>query len=90
MAINRGASTNEQLNLVINNGELQALRDNTNRLGFASEENMLRFMLAVLSQSATRSVVITDRSGSKISLNPSDDLLRSTPPPVPTEPSLPL
>lgn len=80
MAINRAnTSTGEQLNLEINNGDFEALRTTTQRLGFRNEESMLRFMLAILSKSATRSITITDQNGTKVSLNPSDDLINNNP-----------
>jgi len=72
-----------ELSLTINNGDFEALRDTATRLGFVNEESMLRFMLAVVSKSATRSITITDPNGQKISLTPSVDLLRPiTPPPA--------
>lgn len=79
MAINRNISSNnenEELNLVINNGDLKALKDAVSRLGFLNEESMLRYLLAVMSKSATRSLTITDQSGTKTPLNPSESLLK--------------
>jgi hypothetical protein len=64
-----------ELSLTINNGDFEALRTTALRLGFRDEESMLRFMLAVLSKSATRSVSVTDANGQKINLTPSVDLL---------------
>lgn len=64
-----------ELNLVINNGDYVALQETVKRLGFKDEESMLRFALAVLSRSATRSISITDQNGAKISLNPNEGLL---------------
>ena len=80
MAIIRIPPTNEalrstELSLTFNNGDFQALRETVQRLGFVNEESMLRYALAVLSKSATRSLTITDRNGVKVSLNPSADLL---------------
>lgn len=80
--INRKESTAGELNLVVNNGDLAALQETTRRLGFKDEESMLRFMLAVLSKSATRSVTITDQNGMKIPLTPNDGLLRPDTPPI--------
>jgi len=76
MAINRSTDTGAELTLVINNGDLEALKTTSTRLGFLNEESMIRFMLAALSKSATRSVVITDSNGARVALNPSADLLR--------------
>ena len=77
MAIIRSTSAapTTELSLIINNGDFDALRTTTLRLGFRNEESMLRFMLAVLSKSATRSVAVTDANGQKINLTPSVDLL---------------
>ena len=66
-----------ELTLTINNGDFQALRGATERLGFINEESLLRFALAVFSKSATTSLTIIDLNGNKISLTPSEDLLRS-------------
>lgn len=74
-------STEEQkegtLVLEFNNGDFQALSDTVKRLGFKDEESMLRFALAVLKQSATRSLSVTDTSGKAVSFNPSSTLLKS-------------
>lgn len=81
MAINRTSSANiEELGLFINNGDLKALKDAVARLGFKDEESMFRYLLAIMSKSATRSLTITDQSGTKISLNPSESLLKTDTP----------
>lgn len=78
MAITRNiSSNNEELNLVINNGDLKVLKDAVTRLGFKDEESMLRYLLAVMLKSATRSLTITDQSGTKTPLNPSESLLKT-------------
>ncbi len=79
MAIKRpatSASNPEELVLSVTNGDLEALRNAMNRLGFLDEESVLRYALAVLSKSATRSLTITDKDGARVNLNPSADLLR--------------
>ena len=81
MAIIRSTSISSvtpatELSLTINNGDFEALRDTVARLGFRDEESMLRFMLAVLSKSATRSVIITDQNGTKLPLTPTESLLK--------------
>lgn len=82
--MNRAATSNEEhLDLVINNGDYQTLRETSDRLGFLNEESMLRFLLAVISRSATRSITVTDQNGAKLPLTPSDGLLRQ--PAAPTE-----
>jgi hypothetical protein len=72
------ASSNpaQELILAVNNGDLEALRDAMKRFGFKDEESVLRFALAVLSKSATRSLTITGLDGAKVSLTPSTDLLK--------------
>jgi hypothetical protein len=83
MAINRPASpapSGNELILAVNNGDLDALRDAMHRFGFRDEESVLRFALAVLSKSATRSLSIIDQNGVRVSLNPSTDLLRQPEP----------
>ena len=86
MAIVRSSSTPSttpatELSLTINNGDFEALRDSVARLGFKDEESILRFMLAILTKSATRSITVTDQNGSKIPLTPSESLLKQTNPP---------
>jgi len=61
----------------VNNGDLTAVTDIVKRLNFKDEESLFRFMLAVLSKSATRSIIITDQNGSKIPLTPSEGLLNT-------------
>lgn len=85
MAINRAANQTtgiEELPLYFNNGDLSTLREAVNRLGFKDEESMLRYMLAILSRSATRSITVIDQTGNKTELSPSDALLRQKPPQV--------
>lgn len=62
----------------VNNGDLTAIRNAVNRLNFKDEESMFRFMLAVISKSATRSLIITDQNGIKVPLTPSEGLLNTT------------
>jgi len=66
----------DELAIIFSNGDLAALRQNVERLGFQNEESMIRFALAVLAQSATRSLTITDKNGVKVSLNPNASLLK--------------
>lgn len=60
----------------VNNGDLQAINETVARLGFKDEESLLRFMLAIMAKSATRSVTITDQNGTKSTLTPSEGLLK--------------
>jgi hypothetical protein len=83
MAINRPAapvSSSNELILAVNNGDLEALRDAMTRFGFKDEESVLRYALAVLTKSATRSLAIIDQNGVRVNLNPSTDLLRQPEP----------
>jgi hypothetical protein len=83
MAINRPTSpapSNNELVLAVNNGDLDALRDAMKRFGFKDEESVLRYALAVLSKSATRSLSIIDQDGVRVNLYPSTELLRQPEP----------
>ncbi len=81
MAIVRNESTppnGDELDLIVNNGDLQVLKETVERLNFRDEENMIRFALAVLARSATRAITVTDQNGVKVTLNPSSELLKPT------------
>ena len=77
MAIIRtiSASPERELPLLFNNGDLTALKSAVERLGFKDEESLLRYALAVLSKSATRTLTVIDQDGKSIALNPSETLL---------------
>lgn len=64
-----------ELPLVFNNGDLVALQSAVERLGFKNEESLLRYALAVMSKSATRTLTVIDQDGKSIPLNPSEALL---------------
>ena len=68
-------TTAESLPLVVNNGDLVALKSAVQRLGFKDEESLLRYVLAVMSRSATRTVTVIDQDGKSVPLNPSEALL---------------
>ena len=79
MAITRrapSAPSDNELDLAVNNGDLDALRDAMNRFGFRDEESVLRFALALLARSATRSFTIVEKDGNTVSLTPSANLLK--------------
>jgi len=79
MAIKRSASpvsADTELNLTVNNGDFEALQSVVKKLGFKDEESVLRFALAVLTKSATRSLSIVDKDGNRVSLSPATDLLK--------------
>lgn len=63
------------LPLLISNGDLVALKEAVAKLGFKNEESLLRYALAVLSKSATRTLTVIDQDGKSIALNPSESLL---------------
>ena len=68
----------ESLPLIFTNGDLSALRAAVERLGFKDEENLLRYALAVISKSATRTLTVIDQDGKSVALNPSEALLVPT------------
>jgi len=81
MAITRSATQpnpEQELSLVINNGDLVALKTVVQELGFKDEPSVLRFALAVLTRSATRSISIVEKDGKTVSLTPSANLLKPT------------
>jgi hypothetical protein len=78
-----------ELTLTFNNGDRQSLRETVERLGFVNEESILRFALAVLAQSATRSLTITNQNGLTVALNPNPTLLSQPPIVAPVEPEAP-
>ena len=67
--------TEPGLPLLINNGDLDALKSAVDRLGFKDEQSLLRFVLAVMSRSSTRTVTVIDLDGKSVALNPSEALL---------------
>jgi hypothetical protein len=81
MAITRKESTppsESELSLVFNNGDLTALKSAVDKLGFKDEESLLRYVLAVFSKSATRTLTIIDQDGKSLALNPSPSVLKDT------------
>jgi hypothetical protein len=80
MAINRKQSESDdsKLTLEINNGDYLALKAITEKLNVQDEEAVLRFALAVLSQSNNNTVYIDDINGARIGLQPSDSLKKGS------------
>ena len=64
-----------ELPLLINNGDLIALKSAVDRLGFKDEESLLRYMLAVLSKSGSRSITVIDLDGKSVAFTPNETLL---------------
>lgn len=67
----------DDLHLLVNNGDLAALKDAVSRLQFKDEESLLRYVLAVLSKSATRTLTVIDKDGKSTALNPAAALLNT-------------
>ena len=78
-------SVEDRKHYEINNGDFQILQQSVTRLGFKDGGSLLRFVLAVIGQSATRSLKITDTNGKEVPLNPSPALLAM---PSPTNPPI--
>jgi len=78
MAINRKSSPGSEndLTLSFNNGELSILENAVKHLGFKDEESLLRYFLAVISKSGTRTLTVIDKEGRSLPLNPSPTLLK--------------
>lgn len=80
MAIIRKAqeTTTEKLSLEINNGDFKALQAIKTKMNLADEEAVLRFALAVLTQSKTDTLYIDDDTGARVGLQPSDSLRKKS------------
>jgi|HubBroStandDraft_4_1064222.scaffolds.fasta_scaffold765500_1 hypothetical protein len=77
MAITRKSSPESEndLTLSFNNGELSILENAVKHLGFKDEESLLRYFLAVMSKTGTRTLTVIDKEGKSLPLNPSPSLL---------------
>jgi hypothetical protein len=77
MAIARrdSATAEKELILAVTNGDFDVLKDAVSRLGFKDEESLLRYVLAVLSKSATRTLTVIGKDGKSLGLNPAEALL---------------
>ena len=79
MAISRtplpAVNAQEPLLLYINNGDQKSLKEVVDRLKFKDEESLLRFLIAVISQSATTSLTITDKNAKVTALSPNPSLI---------------
>jgi hypothetical protein len=69
-----------KLGLEINNGDFQALKQIKEKFSLMDEEAVLRYALAVLSQSVGDTLYIEDGTGNKVGLKPSASLLRRNSP----------
>jgi hypothetical protein len=73
------------LPLIFSNGDLTVLKEAVERLGFKDEESLLRYVLAVIAMSATRTLTVIDKDGKSVPLNPSESVLKPRPAqPVPS------
>lgn len=72
-------SDDEKLTLEINNGDYIALKAVRDKFCLADEEAVLRYALAVLTQSSGDTIYIEDATGSKVGLQPSDSLRKEKP-----------
>jgi hypothetical protein len=73
MAILRsGEPTDNELDLVVNNGDLRALRAIREAWGFKDEESVLRFALAVLSKTNQHVLYYQNEQGEKVGVQPAD------------------
>jgi hypothetical protein len=68
-----------KLGLEINNGDFQALQKIKDKFKLADEEAVLRYALAVLTQSSSDTLYIDDGTGAKVGLQPSASLRRVNP-----------
>jgi hypothetical protein len=71
-------TNDEQLSLVIDNGDFQALKAITKKFAFVNEEAVLRYALAVLTKSSKDTLYVDDGTGKKVALEPSDSLKTGT------------
>lgn len=72
-------SDQEKLTLEINNGDYKALKAAKDKFKLADEEAVLRYALAVLTQSVGDTVYIEDETGTRVGLRPSDSLRKVNP-----------
>ena len=75
MAIIKTKENNDDLQLIINNGDLKALNQIRSKWGFKNNESILRFALAALTLTETEYLYAEQKDGTKRMLKPADDLL---------------
>jgi hypothetical protein len=66
----------ESLQLLLNNGDLKALRDAVDRLQFKDEESLLRYVFAVLTKTAARTLTVVNMEGKQQSFSPAEAMLK--------------
>ncbi len=76
MAIQKDRSDADAVQVTINNGDLQALRQIYERWGFKDEESVLRYALAVMTKAENQILYYVNGEGEKIGLQPSDAVKR--------------
>lgn len=69
-------TTDDSLQLEINNGDLQALKKIKDKWNFNSIESVVRFAIAVL-DITEQGTLCEDKNGNKRLLKPTDELIKS-------------
>ena len=75
MAIIKTQENNDDLELIINNGDLRALNQIKSKWGFKDNESILRFAIAALTLTEDGYLYAEQKDGTKRILKPADDLL---------------
>lgn len=75
MAIIKTKENNDDLQLIINNGDLRALNQIKSKWGFRDNESILRFAIAALTLTEDGYLYAEQKDGTKRILKPADDLL---------------
>jgi hypothetical protein len=75
MAIIKTKENNDDLQLIINNGDLRALNQIKSKWGFKDNESILRFAIAALTLTDDGYLYAEHKDGTKRILKPADDLL---------------
>lgn len=80
MAIIKKSGDDQKIEIEVNNGDLQALKQIIKDWGFADEAKALRFGIAVLVKASTggKNKVYIDENGDKVSLVPGEGLVESS------------
>ncbi len=75
MAIIKTKENNDDLQLIINNGDLRALNQIKSKWGFKDNESILRFAIAALTLTEDGYLYAEQKDGTKRILKPAEDLL---------------
>ena len=76
MAIIKKSEDEQKIELEVNNGDLQALKEIIKSWGFADETKALRFGIAILAKASSggNNKIYIDENGDKVSLVPGEGL----------------